>query len=125
VVEFLRMSPDQRERALRNLPPERQDKIRQQLNRYDQAPPEQKARLERLWSLPPARQQEIRESMRELRDMPLDRRRPINQQIRRLQTMSPAEREEYFNSPEFRNRFSPHEQEVMRDLSDILPPDGS
>jgi Protein of unknown function (DUF3106) len=118
------MSPNQRERALRNLPPERQDKIRQQLNRYDQAPPEQKARLERLWSLPPARQQEIRESMRELRDMPLERRRPINQQIRRLQTMTPAEREGYFNSSEFRNRFTPHEQDVMRDLSDILPPDG-
>lgn len=118
------MSPDQRERALRNLPPERQDKIRQQLNRYDQAPPEQKARLERLWSLAPARQQEIRESMRELRDMPLERRRPINMQIRRLQTMTPTERDEYFNSPQFRNRFTPHEQDVMRDLADILPPDG-
>ncbi len=49
----------------------------------------------------------------------------MNQQIRRLQTMTPEEREAYFNGPEFKNQFSPKEQEMMRDLSDILPPKAS
>ena len=124
IVEFLRMSPQQREKALKNLPPERRRNIEDRLARYDAAPPEQKARLERLWSLPPERQQHIRQSMQEVRDMPIERRRPMNQQIRRLQGMTPAEREEYFNSAEFHNRFTPREQEMMRDLSEILPPDG-
>ena len=124
IAEFLRMSPQQREKALKNVPPERRRNIEDRLRRYDEAPPEQKARLERLWSLPPERQQQIRDSMRDLRDMPVERRRPINQQIRRLQTMTPAERDEYFESPEFHSRFTPREQEMMRDLSEIMHPEG-
>ena len=118
------MSPDQRDKALRNLPPERRENILRRLNQYDQAPPAQKARLERLWALPPERQQQIRETMRELQGMPVEQRRPMNQQLRRLQTMTPEERESYFNTPEFKNQFTPRQQEMMRDLSDILPPEG-
>ena len=124
IVEFLRMSPQQREKALKNAPPERRKHIEERLRRYDEAPPEIKARLERLWSLPPQRQQQIRDSMRDLRDMPPERRRPMNQQIRRLQAMTPDEREEYFNTAEFHSRFTPREQEMMRDLADIFPPEG-
>jgi len=117
------MTPEQRQRALQNLPPARRDNIERRLQQYDQAPPEQKRRLEMLWSLPPERQQQIRESMRELQEMPPIERRPVRMQVQRLQTMTPEEREAYFKSAEF-HRFTPQQQEIMQNLAEIMPPEG-
>ena len=40
----------------------------------------------------------------------------------RWQQMSPEERTAYFNSPEFKSQYSPEEQGIMRNMSEILPP---
>ncbi len=122
IEEFMRMSPADREKALQKLPPERQEKIRQQLQRYDQMPPERKAQLQRLWQLPPDKQQKVRSSMRDFSELPQDRRRTMRQQLQSLGTMSAEERGDYLKSPEFKQQYTPDEQEIMKNMSEILPP---
>ncbi|MGA2595836.1 MAG: DUF3106 domain-containing protein [Bryobacteraceae bacterium] len=122
VEEFMRMSPADREKALERLPPERQEKVRQQLQRYDEMPPERKAQLQRLWQLPPDKQQRVRSSMRDFSELPQDRRRAMRQQLQSMGTMSAEERSDYLKSPEFKQQYSPDEQEMMKNMSEILPP---
>jgi hypothetical protein len=123
VAKFQRMSPAEREKALRKLPPERQEKLRQQLQRYDQLPPEQKERLQRLWQLPPDKQQKVRQSMRDFSEQPQDRRVAMRQQLQQMRGMSADERKAYFKSPEFKSDFSPPEQQMMKNMAEILPPE--
>src|SRR6266404_6899960 len=47
VERFLRMSPQDRERALSQLPPERRQQMEQRLRRLEQLTPEQRAQLDR------------------------------------------------------------------------------
>ena len=95
------MTPEQRQKALARLPPERRERVEQQLNRLDQLPPEQRARvLERydiFQGLPRDRQGVVRGELQALRKMPLRQRRA------RL------------NSPEFQQTFSPEEQRLLRE----------
>ena len=121
VEEFMRMSPDEREKELQKLPPGRQEKLREQLQRYDQMPPEQKQRLQRLWQFPPERQQQIRQSMRDFSQLPQDRRQAMRRQLQQVQGMSPEDRKAYFNSSEFKTQFSPEEQDMMKNLNAIAP----
>lgn len=116
------MSPGNREKALLKLPPDRQEKIRQQLQRYDQLSPERKAQLQRLWQLPPDKQQKVRQSVREFADQPQERRQAIRGQLQQLQIMSGEERKKYFKSHEFKTQYSHDEQEIMKNMSEILPP---
>lgn len=118
----MRMSPEEREKALQKLPADRQEKVRQQLQRYDQMPPERKAQLQRLWQLPPDKQQKVRSSMRDFSELPQDRREAMRQQLRTMGTMSSDQRKDYLNSPEFKQQYSPDEREIMKNMSEILPP---
>lgn len=117
------MPPGDREKALAKLPPDRQEKIRQQLQRYDQMPPERKAQLQRLWQLPQDKQQKVRQSMRAFGDQAQERRQAMRGQLQQLQTMSGEQRKKYFKSPEFKAQYSHDEQEIMKNMSEILPPE--
>jgi hypothetical protein len=95
------MTPEQRQKALARLPPERRERVEQQLSKLDQLPPEQKARvLERydaFQGLPRDRQGAVRAELQALRKMPVPQRR-----LR-------------LNSPEFEQSFSPEEQRLLRE----------
>ncbi len=121
VEEFERMSPDQREKALQKLPPERQEKIRQQLQRYDQLSPGQKEQLQRLWALSPDRRQQVRKSIQDFSDLPQDRKRAVNAQFQQLESMAAKERKSYFNSPDFKSRFNSEEQKMIKNMAELLP----
>ncbi len=73
------MTPEQRQKALARLAPERRERLEQQLNKLDQLPPEQKARvLERydaFQGLPRDRQGAVRAELQALRKMPVRQRR--------------------------------------------------
>ena len=43
----MNMTPEEREKLLANLPPQRRENLEKRLNRLDQLPPEQKAELDR------------------------------------------------------------------------------
>ena len=97
---FQQMSPEERERALSKLPPERRARIEQQLQRYESLTPAQKEfvnrRLALLQSLPPQRQAAVRQELQRLRELP------------------PAQRRAALNSIEERERFSPDEMQLIR-----------
>jgi hypothetical protein len=103
VERFLQMSPDDRERALAQLPPERRQQMEQQLNRLQQLSPEQAQRLQDVYpafqNLRPARRQAVRAEIQELRQM------------------KPAERRDRLNSDA--GGFSPEELSIVRQVTGI------
>ncbi|HWF10160.1 MAG TPA: DUF3106 domain-containing protein, partial [Bryobacteraceae bacterium] len=78
-------------------------------------------RLERLNSLPPRRQNQVRRSMRDLNALPGDRKKAVNQELQRMSSLPDADRQAHMNTDDFRNRFSPSEQEMIGNLNELLP----
>ena len=120
-----RMTPDERGKALRNLPAQRRQEIEQKLEQFDRLPAEERTRirnqLERLNSLPPEKQNEVRRSIRQFRELPDDGRLAVRRELDRMAAMPDDARRAYLNSENFRNRYTPGEQQMMQDLSEILP----
>jgi Protein of unknown function (DUF3106) len=103
VERFLQMSPEDRERALSQLKPERRQQVEQQLSRLQQLSPEQMQRLQDLYpvfeSLRPVRRQAVRAELQELRQM------------------KPAERKDRLNSDA--GNYSPEEMSILRQVTGI------
>jgi Protein of unknown function (DUF3106) len=133
--EWLRNHQDQppaeQERALRNDPgfrqlsPERQEQLINRLRNFNSRPPEQRQRIldrmETFEHLPQPERQQVRNLYGQMRDLPDDRRMAVRQAARQLSGMSPADRERMLNSPQFRRRFSPQEQDLVRGLAQLEP----
>ena len=102
IDRLMKMSPEERDRALSNLPPERRQQIEQRLNQLDRLTPEQRdildQRYQALQALPPARRQAIRQELQYLRSL-----RPVDRRVRIL-------------SDEFQQNYSPDEQKLIRDV---------
>jgi hypothetical protein len=124
-----RMSPDQRQRVLEKLPPERRQRIEARLRQYESLTPEERERLrrqfERFRQMPPERQQALRELFRRFRELPEDRRRAVRRGVWELQRLGEARRELRLSRPWFRNRYSPEELQMVRELLEMAPaPEG-
>src|SRR5215467_11793844 len=74
---FSRMTPDERQRALDRLPPERREKIEQQLRQYNSMSPVERRQLEAFRDLPPERQETVRRIYRRMNNLPEDRRTAV------------------------------------------------
>jgi hypothetical protein len=120
-----RMTPEQRSKALANLPPRRRQEIEQKLDEFDRMPPEERLRvrnqLERMNRLPPQRQNQVRRSIRQFQDLPDDRKLLVRRELDRMAAMPDDARRAYMNTEEFRNRYTPNEQQMMQNLAEILP----
>ena len=120
-----RMSPAERERELAMLPPARARLIRQRIWRYNHMRPEEqealRQRYESFSQLPPDQRQIVRERLRELRQLPPARRQVVHREVEQLRLLPEDRRQARRNSDEFRSRFSPQEQQIIRDLSAYLP----
>jgi hypothetical protein len=120
-------TPQQRERALAKLPPERQTAIRKQLEWFDSLPKaqqdEQIRRLERFASLPPDQQVIVRLQVAALAKLPPARRQAIQRALGMLQSLPYPQRAVRMNNPAFKSRFSPEELSIIEDLSNawLLP----
>ena len=125
VDEFERMSPEQQEKALAKLPPERRKKVEAQLAKLRSLPPEQRAALRqtynRLSEFPPERQQQLRKALQKFGSQPADRQEAIRQELRQLSGLSAEDRAVRLKSPEFRSTFNHGEQQIVRDMADLLP----
>jgi len=121
-----RMSPEERERELAKLPPERAQRIRQRLKWYNQLPPDQKEELRenyrRFAALPPEKQEIVRQRMREFRSLPRERRLAIRQEMQALRKLPEDARRVRIDSELFRSQFSPQEQQILRDITGYLAP---
>jgi len=122
---LLKMSPEQRQKALQNLPPERRQNIERRLNEIQKLPPAMqnltRTRLEMLNSLPQPRQNQVRRSINQYAAAPPDRKAQINQALQRISTLPDEDRRAFMNTEEFRNRFSANEQQIIGNLSEITP----
>ena len=107
----------------RRLPAERQDRLRERLQRFSTLPPQQQTRiLNRMetWEhLTPDQKQEARGLFRQMRSLPPDRRQDMEGAIRQLRGMPPAQRQQMLESPQFKSRFSPKEQEMLNGITKL------
>jgi hypothetical protein len=130
-VENLReKSPAEQERFMRNnetfqnLPPWRQQQVRQNLQKYNNLTDQQKAALHRAednWQrLPPEDRKKVRdELLPKWQEMSKDRRQVINNHLHTLQGMSAADREKALNDPKFMQGLNPDEQSMVKSLSTL------
>ena len=125
VQQLIQMTPEQRERALEKLPPQRQAQIRQRLQQFDSLPKQQQerrlAQLRELASLPPETQALVRRQMQAFNQLPDDRKQVVGPEMQRLRRMSESERQARIGSEGFQNRFSPAEQQMLSDISGNMP----
>jgi hypothetical protein len=99
--QFSKMSPQDREKALAKLPPQRRAAVEQRFARYQQMTPEQ--------------QEKFKQRMEEMESLPKDRQNAVRDAIQRLQALPVPQRRKALNSDEFNQNFSPDEQRLIRD----------
>jgi hypothetical protein len=120
-----RMTPEEREKALSQLPPAQRANIEKRIRNFQKLPPAQQERrleqLERLNSLPPKEQAQVRRSMNQRNNLPDDRKMAINRELRNMNGMTDDERQAYMSTEQFRSRYSPSEQEIVGNIARILP----
>ena len=122
---LLKLSPEQRTRALSSLPAPRRAQIEKKLEEYQKIPPQQRARelerYQRMHDLPPLKQQQVRASVQKLTLLPEHRRKLVQKQLNEMKSLSDADRSAMMNSEEFRSKFTPGEQQIIEDVGLITP----
>jgi hypothetical protein len=95
------------------------------LRNFNNRPPEERQRIlnrmETFEHLPQPERQQVRNLYGQMRQLPENRRMAVGQAARQLSGMSPADRERVLNSLQFRRRFSPQEQDLVRGLAQLGP----
>lgn len=124
------LSPEQKERALRQepgfnrLPPDAQQRVLKQFRELNSLPPDQRARklgyLEAIEKLSPAQRQQLQGSMSEMRSLPGDRQRAMRKALRDLRDIPPNQRQSVLESPRFDN-LSPQEKSILGNLIKVEP----
>jgi hypothetical protein len=117
------MSPEERQKALDRLPPERRQRVEEGLERYRAMNPENRERLRNFERMPEEQRDAIRQSFRRMQDLPLGRRAMVRRELQQLRGMSDAERETRMQSESFRRRFDANEQGLIRDTVANMPPE--
>jgi hypothetical protein len=124
VARLYRASPEERDRALEKLPPKMQEQFRTRLKWFDDLPPNQQRivlnRTDRFAALPPERQAAIREQFMALNKLPQERKTAIVRALRGLEVMPDEERARFLSGDPFKSRFSPEEQKIIADLSEVM-----
>ena len=125
IEEFETLSPDEQQKALNRLPPAQRQKLQERLQRFNALPPEQQQALKtlynRLHQLPPQRQEAVRKAINKFAQAPADRQQAMRDELRSVAALQPENRQAHLNSPEFRSRFSKKEQDILHDMSALLP----
>jgi flagellar motor switch protein FliG len=120
------MPPEQRERMLRRLPPERRAAVEERMDRLNNLPPDAKKRLRKEFDhfqqLSEENQETVRKNFRLFNELPKERRPEVRRELNDLRRMSAAERQTRFSSEEFRHKFEPNEQGILETLSGLLGP---
>jgi hypothetical protein len=123
--KLLRLTPNERTKALSSLPPARREQILAKLDEYQKIPPQQRARnldrLQRLQTLPPQKQAQVRASIKKFATLPPPRHQLMQKELNQMRNLSDSDRRALMNSEEFRSKFTPSEQQMIEDISLITP----
>jgi hypothetical protein len=121
------MSPDQQQRALDRLTPQERQRLQERLKKFDQLPAGQQRSLNNLYNrlhgLAPERQDAVRESINNFSRLPAPRQQAMREELRGMVGLSDKDRQARMSTPEFQEKFSKEEQGILRDMSEVLPPD--
>jgi Protein of unknown function (DUF3106) len=113
------------EPGFRELPPQTQDRLRNQLIQLNHMSPVQRQRMtertELMERLTPDQRQQFRSSVQELGQFPEDRRRMIAHAFRDLRELPPPQREAQLNSDRLRGQFSDQERHTLSNLLSVEP----
>jgi Protein of unknown function (DUF3106) len=105
------------------LPPERQQQLKNRLERFNSLPPDQRERvLQRMetWEhLTPQKQQEAMGIFDRMKNMPPDRRTMMRSAYRNLEAMSPQERQRVLDSDRFKSMFNDDERDLLKRSLDL------
>jgi uncharacterized protein DUF3106 len=105
------------------LPPERQQQLKNRLQRFNSMPPDQQERVLRrmeTWEhLPPEKQQEAMGIFDRMKSMPPDRRSMMRSAYRNLEGMSPEERQRVMESDRFKAMFNDDERDLLKRSLDL------
>lgn len=126
IDDFERMSPEEQQKALDQLPPQQRKKVEERLKKFNQLPPEQRQALKNMYNrlnqLPPERQAKVREAINKFTEQPPARQQAIRDELRSMAALPKPERQARLSSPEFKSKFNGKEQQIVRHMSDLLPP---
>jgi hypothetical protein len=124
IQRLQRMSPQERERFLSKLEPERRRNLERRLRALQEMTPEERRRaaraLDEFRSLPPERQMQVRRLFRRLEAWPEERRSLLSEEVRSFRDLSAEERRARLTSEEYRGRFSPQERRWLLEMSSAL-----
>ena len=124
---FLNMTPEEQERVLEKANPAQRQSMLQARARWQSLTPAQREFISRqyqsLSKLPPAQQALVTRQMNAFNKLPDERRRPVRAELMRLLRMPPEYRPARLSSEDFTGKYSPQEQQILRDLSTNLPVD--
>ena len=125
-ARLYRANPEQRERALEKLPLNLQQRIRRELEWFDNLPKDQQQtvlkRSERLAALSPEQQRAFTDQLRSLNRLEPERRRMVTQALMRLQRETDDQRKVILGREQFRSRFSEEELQIITDLAAVMLP---
>ncbi len=117
------MSPQDRDRALAQLPPARRREMERRLEQYRNMTPEERKRIvDQAAALTPAQRRAMRDGVERMNRLPEERRPLVRQEVARLRRMTPEERKERLASAQVKEKFKGDEQKLLADLSESLPP---
>jgi hypothetical protein len=129
IDRLLRMTPEQRERAIEKFPPQQQANFRKRFENFDKQTEAQKQRqlqhLDEFWTLPPDKQNLVRDQINAFKALPEDRLVIVRQAYVRLSGSTPDEREAILARPQFRARFTPAELQILTVLPQYYPAPGA
>jgi hypothetical protein len=124
------MTPQEQEKVMQNdarfqsLPPERQQQVRENLNRWNAATPEERQLLlqreEIVQSFSPEQRDQLRQVFPRWRQLPAERQQAVTQAFLKLRGLPPSERDKFLASPEVQ-QMSPEERSILGDLKSLLP----
>jgi hypothetical protein len=122
---FEAMPPEQRQRFLDKLPPDRRQRIEARLKAYESLPQEVRDRLRRqaetFWALTPEQKQNARRLFKRFMELPPGRRQVLRREANRLSRLPWPKRQELLASPEFEHLYSPEERQILHALAMITP----
>lgn len=125
IDEFETLPAAEQQRALDRLPPAQRRQLQERLQRFNALPPEQQQTLKtlynRLHQLPSQRQEAVRKAIRKFSQQAPDRQQAMREELRSVAALPPQQRQAHMSGVDFRARFNKKEQEILRDMSPLLP----
>ena len=124
------LTPEEQQKALekepgfRELPPQTQQRMRDQLNKLNSMSPEKRQHLlernEAMERLNPAQRSQVNSAMKQLRDLPPDQRVYVARTFRGLRELSPAQRQAVLSSERF-NHLTNAQRATLNSLMQVEP----